>query len=251
MDENDEREVDRVIAGRFSSFRAGGDWQPDLRRGLAILTERRKARKRQTRLGVLAGAALAASLPILAFPMTTRAFAGRVASACVQETAAVRAFLLGRPSGSSAGNTYVKPGDRGIAPDFTLVDASGRRVTLSDYRGKVVLLNFWATWCSPCDREIPWFVQFQESNARRGFTVLGVSMDEGGWASVGPYIERKGVNYPVMIGNDEVAGLFGGKHFPMPLTLIIDRSGRIAAIHAGSCRKDEYESDINTVINER
>ena len=76
-------------------------------------------------------------------------------------------------------------------------------------------------------------------------------MDEGGWASVKPYIERKKVNYPVLLGNDEVAGLFGGKYFPMPLTLIIDRRGRIAAIHAGLCQKDEYERDIQTVLNER
>ena len=171
-------------------------------------------------------------------------------SACVQETAAVREFLLGRTSGRASSSTYVKADDRRMAPDFTLTDASGQRVKLSDFRGRVILLNFWATWCAPCNQEIPWFVEFQQLNRQRGFAVLGVSMDEGGWTVVKPYIEEKRVNYPVMIGNDEVAGLFGGLR-TKPLTLIIDRSGRIAAVHAGSCRKDEYESDINAVLNER
>jgi hypothetical protein len=75
-------------------------------------------------------------------------------------------------------------------------------------------------------------------------------MDEGGWESVKPYISRKGVNYPVMIGNDGVASLFGGLQ-RIPLTLVIDRYGRIAAIHAGLCRKDEYESDIEAALNEK
>jgi peroxiredoxin len=127
-----------------------------------------------------------------------------------------------------------------MAPDFTLIDASGQSIKLSESRGKVVLLNFWATWCAPCEQEIPWFVEFQRANEGRGFTVLGVSMDEGGWASVKPYIGR----------NDGVAGLFGGLQ-TIPLTVIIDRYGRIAAIHAGLCRKDEYENDIRAVLNEK
>jgi peroxiredoxin len=137
-----------------------------------------------------------------------------------------------------------------MAPDFTLADAAGQSVRLSESRGKVVLLNFWATGCAPCDQQIPWFVEFQRADESRGFRVLGVSMDQSGWASVEPYISRKGVNYPVMIGNTEVAGLFGGLG-RIPLTLVIDRQGRIAAIHAGLCRKDEYESDIEAALDEK
>jgi peroxiredoxin len=80
--------------------------------------------------------------------------------------------------------------------------------------------------------------------------VLGVSMDEGGWNTVKPYAEAKQINYPMAMGNDHVAGLFGGLH-TIPLTLIIDRDGRVAAVHAGLCRKDEFERDINAVLNER
>jgi peroxiredoxin len=136
-----------------------------------------------------------------------------------------------------------------MAPDFTLTDESGRSIRLSDFRGKVLLLNFWATWCEPCGREIPWFVEFQHANKQRGFAVLGVSMDAGGWNTVKPYAEAKQIDYPLAIGNDHVAALFGGLH-AIPLTLIIDRAGRVAAVHAGLCQKDEYEHDIDAVLNE-
>jgi peroxiredoxin len=250
MDEMNEREVDRMIEGRFSSFRADGDWQPDVQRGLGVLRQRRAAAEASRRRWlVLASAAAAICVAILAFPMT-RAFAEHLVSTCVQQTAEMRKLLIGRPSGATS-TTYVKPGDRRMAPDFTLADALGHGIRLSDSRGKVVLLSFWATSCAPCEQEIPWFVEFQRTNAQRGFAVLGISMDVGGWETVTPYVEQKNVNYPVLMGNDELAGLFGGKYFPMPLTLILDRSGRIAAIHAGLCRKDEYESDINTVLAEK
>jgi peroxiredoxin len=247
MDRNNENEVDRMIAERFSAFRPESDWRPNLRRGLRILRERRAASRKGGRnwIFVAAGTAVAC-LPIMALPVT-RAFAARCVSACVQETAAVREVLLGPSSPTSS---WLKPGDRRMAPDFTLTDASGQPVRLSGSRGKVVLLNFWATWCVPCGQEIPWFIEFRKSNAARGFEVLGVSMDDGGWAAVRPYIEQRQINYPVMIGNDQVAGLFGGLH-SLPLTLIIDRTGRIASVHAGLCRKDEYESDIDAVLSER
>jgi peroxiredoxin len=250
MDTNDESEVDRLIAERFSTLRADSDWHPDVQRGLSLLRNRRAAANgSRRRWAFVASGVVAASVPIMAFPVT-RAFAERCVSACVQETAVVRQLLLGNTTSATPSRTFVSPDDRKMAPDFTLTDASGQSVKLSESRGKVVLLNFWATWCAPCEREIPWFVEFQRANEGRGFTVLGVSMDEGGWASVKPYIGRKGVNYPVMIGNDGVAGLFGGLK-TIPLTLIIDRYGRIAAIHAGLCRKDEYESDIRAVLNEK
>jgi len=249
MDGNKEQEVDRMIAERFSAFQPGQEWQPDTRRGLAMLRQRRSAAKgRRTRWAMAAAATAAVCVPIMAFPMT-RAFAGRCVSACVQETGVMREFLLGRAAPVAA-DGFARPGDRRPAPNFSLTDAAGRQVKLSEFRGKVVLLNFWATWCAPCTKEIPWFVEMQQSHGERGFSVIGVSMDEGGWAAVTPFVKAKGVNYPVVIGNDEMARDFGGVT-SLPMSIVIDRSGRVAALHAGICRKDEYESDINRVLNEK
>jgi peroxiredoxin len=248
-------DTDRIIAERFGSLSADGDdpaaWQPSLSAGLARLNEQRAVRRARIRgRAVLASVIAAACVPIMAFPVT-RAFAAHCVSACVTGTSAVREFLLGSVPGPPRSTTYVKPEDRRMAPDFTLTDASGQPVRLSDSRGKVVLLNFWATWCAPCEQEIPWFIDFQRSKQALGLSVIGVSMDDGGWAAVKPYIENHHVNYTVTIGNEEVAALFAGPHPAVPLTLIVDRTGRIAAIHAGLCSRTEYESDIDAVLNER
>src|SRR5690242_2179580 len=99
--------------------------------------------------------------------------------------------------------------NRKPAPDFTLKDANGQTVKLSDYRGKVVLLNFWATWCAPCKIEIPWFMSFEQQYKARDFAVLGVSMDEDGWESVKPYLEEHKINYRIVVGNDNTSKLYG------------------------------------------
>jgi len=250
MERNEGSEAERMVAERLSTFRGDGDWQPDLQRGLQILGERRAASRERGRRGmfIVAGAA-AVCLPIMALP-ATKALAARCVSTCVQETAVVREALLGHRVTPVPGKTWLKPEDRRMAPDFTLADADGHSVRLADMRGKVVLLNFWATWCKPCGEEIPWFVEFQKENQPRGFAAMGVSMDEGGWGAVRPFLEAMQINYPIVIGNDQVAALYGGLR-ALPLTLIIDREGRVAAVHQGLCRKDEYENDIGAALSER
>jgi peroxiredoxin len=149
----------------------------------------------------------------------------------------------------SAEATSIKPtADREPAPDFSLKDADGRTVKLADYRGKVVLLNFWATWCGPCRIEIPWFTEFETSYKDRGFAVIGVSMDEEGWEIVKPYMRRAKVNYRVVIGDDEVAANYGGVT-SLPTTFIIDQEGRIASVHVGLVSKADYVNDINELLN--
>ena len=137
--------------------------------------------------------------------------------------------------------------DRKSAPDFELKDANGHTVHLSDYRGKVVLLDFWATWCGPCKIEIPWFQEFERQNKDKGFAVLGVAMDEEGWDVVKPFAQHMNINYRLLIGNDSIAEQFGGVD-ALPTTFLIDRDGKIAAVHVGLSGKREFEDGIRELL---
>jgi peroxiredoxin len=161
---------------------------------------------------------------------------------------ALAASLLGGCTSSSTVNT-TSAADRKAAADFALADADGVPVKLSDYKGKVVLLNFWATWCGPCKVEIPWFIEFEKTYKDRGFVTLGVSMDDDGWKSVKPFMAQKAINYPVVVGSDRVAELYGGID-SLPTTFLIDREGRIASRHLGLVRKSDYEPEILRLISE-
>src|SRR5205823_3675613 len=119
---------------------------------------------------------------------------------------------------------------------------------LSDYKGKVVLLDFWATWCGPCKIEIPWFMEFEQTYKDRGFAVVGVSMDEDGWDVVKPYIQARKINYRVLLGNDQVGQLYGGVE-SLPTTFLIDRSGRIAKVHVGlETGRDGFKNEILNLL---
>jgi len=139
---------------------------------------------------------------------------------------------------------------RRTAPDFMLKDADGKTVRLSDYRGKVVLLDFWATWCGPCKIEIPWFMEFERQHKDKGFAVIGVSMDEEGWDAVKPFVNRLGVNYRIVVGDDGTAEQFGGIE-ALPTTFLLDRDGKIAAVHVGLVSKSDFEHGIRELLETR
>jgi peroxiredoxin len=136
--------------------------------------------------------------------------------------------------------------NREPAPDFTLPAANGVTVHLSRYQGKVVLLDFWATWCHGCKTEIPWYMEFRERYRKRGLVVVGVSMDDEGWKIVKPFLKEKKMKYPVVIGNEELAKRYGLTE--MPLTLLIDRRGNIAFSHAGLIDKDAFEDELRKLL---
>ncbi len=145
----------------------------------------------------------------------------------------------------------VKPGkDRHEAPNFTLKDADGKTVHLTDYRGKVVLLDFWATWCPPCKLEIPWLIDIERKNKDRGFEVLGVSMDDEGWEVVKPFMREVGMNYRVVIGNDTVAEMYGNVE-SLPETFLIDHEGKIAAVHIGLASRKEFEDEVAQLLDSK
>lgn len=164
--------------------------------------------------------------------------------------AAIAGLLTGCSNSGTVNAAMLKAeAARKKAPDFTLKDANGATLRLSDYKGKVVLLNFWATWCGPCQIEIPWFMDFQKTYKDRDFAVLGVSFDDDGWTSVKPFIEKKKLNYRVAIGTEEVSTLYGGLD-SLPTTFVIDRQGRIAATHVGLVSKSEYQNDIVKLLDQ-
>lgn len=137
--------------------------------------------------------------------------------------------------------------DRKPAPDFTLKDASGNEVKLSQYRGRAVLLNFWATWCGPCALEIPWFVDFQRDLQSKGLEVLGVSMDTEGWSVIKPFVASHKMNYRILLGDDSVGQLYGGVD-SLPTSFIIDKNGKIAYVHVGLAGRNEYLHEIESVL---
>jgi peroxiredoxin len=137
---------------------------------------------------------------------------------------------------------------RKAAPDFTLNDSNGAPIKLSGYKGRVVLLDFWATWCTGCKVEIPWYVEFQNRYKRRGLSVIGVSMDDDGWKSVRPFLQQHHINYPILVGDGKLGEAFGFK--AMPATLLIDRDGKIADLHVGMVDKTIFEREIQVLLEE-
>lgn len=162
--------------------------------------------------------------------------------------AAAAALVLGLMAGCSRPSkqptSELKPeSQRKPAPNFSLKDADGKPVNLSDFRGKVVLVNFWATWCGPCEAEIPWFVEFEKQYKDRGFAVIGVSMDDDGWKSVRPYVASHKINYHIVSGSEVVSQQFGDIN-ALPTSFVLDREGRIASSHEGLIDKADYQNEI-------
>ncbi len=161
--------------------------------------------------------------------------------------------LLSSPA--EAPDVLTPAASRKPAPNFTLIDEQGKAITLSSYKGKVVLLDFWATWCGGCKREIPWYIEFDKKYRQQGLAVIGVSMDEDGWKTVKPFLAKKiddetggmiAMQYPIVIGSDALAKRFGLTS--MPLTLLIDKEGRIAVSHSGVVDRADFEHHIQMLL---
>ena len=159
---------------------------------------------------------------------------------------AITLGIIGWPSHEPEGPAVRDVSARKVPPDFELKDANGKIVHLSDYKGKVVLLDFWATWCVPCGVEIPWFTGFEREYKDRGFEVLGVSLDENGWKDINPFAAAKKINYRVVLGNQKLADQYGLEAYPT--TFVIDREGRIASVHVGLVDKKEFENAIQQLL---
>ncbi len=155
--------------------------------------------------------------------------------------------------------TYKSPLMDKPAPAFTLQNLNGQKVSLADYKGKALLINFWATWCGPCKIETPWLIELRNQYAPKGFEILGISAegddatpaDKADWnkdkEAIQQFVTKNKVPYPVLMGGDSITATYGGFD-AMPTSFFVDRSGKIVATQVGITSKDEIESKIQKAL---
>jgi len=134
------------------------------------------------------------------------------------------------------------------APEFVLKDINGQQVKLSDFRGKAVVLNFWATWCPPCKTEIPWFEDLAEKYKGQGLQVVGVALDDASDEDIAKFAREMKMNYPVLLGKEETSDLYGGVQM-LPTTFYIDRNGKITDHVLGLVSRKEIEENAVKALN--
>ncbi len=146
-----------------------------------------------------------------------------------------------------AGCTKKEAATSGLAaPDFTLQDLSGRDVRLSSLKGKVVVVEFWATWCGPCQASIPGMERLYRTYGPKGFVVLAVSLDEGGWDAVRAFAKQEGITYPVLKGTDDVMAEYRVR--AIPTMFLLNRSGKITAHLEGMGYEERLEKDLRALL---
>jgi peroxiredoxin len=249
MDNRTEPWADEWVQAQLESTSFGPEWVPDTGRALEHYKRRRKEAQRLRMRSVWAAVvSMVCILTALSNPQTS-ALAQRCAEACVSGTARVTRFVLDKLAPTS-GSMLLTDGDRQLAPDFVLADQNGFTVRLSALRGRVVLLNFWATWCRPCRTEMLFFSDIQRKHHNEGLSVLGISVDEEGWTAVRPFVAKLNLSYSVMVGGDTIINLYGGLD-SLPTTLMIDKAGRVAATHIGLLKnKESYETELRALLSE-
>lgn len=152
-----------------------------------------------------------------------------------------------KPISAKASNRVTSDNNYPVAPGFTLKDLNGDDLSLSDYRGKVVFVNFWATWCPPCRAEIPSFIELVDQYGKDGFEVIGIGVDPRDFSKVPGFVQQYNINYPVVYANGEVVTAYGGIE-SIPTTFVVDRNGRIVEKIVGSRPKNAFESIITGLL---
>jgi len=137
------------------------------------------------------------------------------------------------------------PSDK--APNFSLKTSEGKAIELEKLKGKVVVVNFWATWCGPCRREIPGFMEVYDQYRSKGLEIVGVSLDRGGWDVVKPYLDKRPITYPIVIGDADLAVAYDVMSV-IPITVIVDKKGNIVKRHVGIMFKSDLEAQIKALL---
>ena len=170
-----------------------------------------------------------------------------LAGLAIAAAAALLALTAARKPSTSANEMTNVATTSMPSPAWELKDVDGKPVKSSDFTGKVVILDFWATWCGPCRMEIPGFIELQKQYADKGLVVVGVSLDQDGASVVKAFMEKTGINYPIVLGDEAIVSAFGGVE-GIPTTFIIDRNGRIVGKHVGYSAKAEFEAEIKPLL---
>jgi len=173
-----------------------------------------------------------------------------------QVCALLVAGLLFAVTASISGCGKAGPVVQANEPDVTFKDLQGSNLTLASFKGKVVVVNFWATWCAPCRTEIPMLIGVQQKYSSQGLTLLGVAMDDEGTKVVQPFVQTMKfdvsgqpmtMNYPIVIGNDDISTKFGGM-LGLPMTFLISRDGKVAKKYMGELTEAELTKDIQSLL---
>lgn len=146
----------------------------------------------------------------------------------------------GEPGETKMKSTFIE------VSNFTLSSLDGVEMSLLDFKGRVIIMDFWATWCGPCEVEIPSFVELQEEYGEKGLQILGVSLDRGGKEDLINFCDNLNINYPILIGNNALANKFGVQ--AIPTTYIIDREGNLFKKYIGVRGKEVFKNDIEQLI---
>ena len=152
-------------------------------------------------------------------------------------------FVSSPPRSSVSGDK-----ERAAAPDFTMPDVNGRSRSLASFRGQIVLLDFWATWCEPCLEELPDLVRFHDAHKKDGFTLVGVAMDAEGVGVVGPFVRQNKIPYPILISNGDLPS--GYSIIGFPSAFLLDKNGNIARRYLGPKSYEELERDVAALASQ-
>jgi peroxiredoxin len=178
---------------------------------------------------------------------TARHRSAAAIAAAVLAAAVVLPVRAQMPQDSLA--VFLPPPSSWAAPDFTLPTQHDTAFSLAAQRGHVVLVNFWATWCVPCLREIPDLIRLHADLGIFGLRVVGVSVDEGGWAAVRPYADRLGIPYPLVLDDGRTGAAFGSSEM-MPTTFVVDRRGRIRLVERGAFEPAQMRPILRALLAE-